>query len=192
MIEPDFTDWEKPSWDDFMMSLALVVAMRSIDYNTKHGCVISDSQHRIISMGYNGPVRGGFDENIPRTRPEKYYHMEHSERNAIFNARRDLEGSTFYITGYPCCDCTRAMIQCGAKHIVYGQVGCKLVTEETRKHVDIMLTGQDIRFENYSNPPIEVLTKALAYYMAKTGIDSLYRAHKVGGDNVISVEGKLS
>jgi len=174
------------------MSLALIVAMRSIDHSTKHGCVICDDHHRIISMGYNGPVRGSYDENVPRTRPEKYYHMEHSERNAIFNAKRDLEGSTFYITGHPCCDCMRAMIQCGAKHIIYGQVGSNMVTEDTHKHVQIMLTGQDIKFENYSTPPIEVLTKALAYYMAKTDMESLYRVHKVGGDNVISVAGKLS
>ncbi len=118
---------ERISWDDFFLTLCFMVRMRSIDPHTKHGCIVVDEDHNVLSMGYNSAPRNCYDDQIPLTRPEKYDWMVHSEEAAITNAARNgisLKGSTFYISGPPCKKCVRAIINCGAKKIVYGPLQC--------------------------------------------------------------------
>ena len=47
--------------------------MRSIDENTKMGCVIVDDRNRIVSTGYNGFPAGINDDNWPKERSERHY-----------------------------------------------------------------------------------------------------------------------
>jgi len=63
---------DRPSWDDYFLGIAKVVAQRSHDQHTKHGCVITDLEHRILGVGYNGFPKGMDDSKLPLTRPEKY------------------------------------------------------------------------------------------------------------------------
>lgn len=139
----------RTSWDDWFMTLCAVIAQRSLDEHTKHGCVVIDSDRTILSIGYNSPPRGCVDEMIPLTRPEKYAFMEHSESNAIINAARTgtcLKGSTFYITGHPCHECFRKILNVGAKAIVYGPVGSHCIDDESMKAIEIMSRGH-VSFE---------------------------------------------
>jgi len=74
-------------------------------------------------------MKGSIDDNVPQTRPEKYLFFEHSERNAIYNAARNgtaLNNSVFYVTGFPCVDCLRGIVQVGSKKIVYGPLTAKM------------------------------------------------------------------
>jgi len=95
----------------------------SKDPSTKVGAIIlAPESLQILSLGFNGMPRK-IDESISERweRPIKYKFVEHAERNAIYNACRHgtpLEGSIAVITMYPCCDCTRALIQSGIKLIV--------------------------------------------------------------------------
>ncbi len=109
----------RASWDEFYLMLAAVVSSRSKDTSTKCGCVLVDIRRRVLSLGYNGIVSECEDrlDRIER-RPEKYFWMEHAERNAIYNATGDLGGSTAYITAPPCSDCARALIASGIVRIV--------------------------------------------------------------------------
>ena len=107
-------------WDLYFMKIARAVSIRSPDLHTKHGCVLVDSRNRIISTGYNGPIKGLSNDSVPTTRPEKYLWMIHAEDNAVLFAKCDLEGTTAYITGYPCAPCFRRLVQAGVKRIVYG------------------------------------------------------------------------
>lgn len=112
-----------PCRDLYFMNLCFSINLRSIDKSTKCGCLISHDDGALLSSGYNSPIRGADDNNIPDKRPDKYDYMEHSERNAIYNAARhgiEIYNSIFYITGFPCIRCLRAMIQSGAKTIIYG------------------------------------------------------------------------
>ena len=59
------------------------MAQRSHDAQTQHGCVITDANHRIVGVGYNGFPRGLDDSSLPTTRPEKYHWMIHAEINAL-------------------------------------------------------------------------------------------------------------
>lgn len=112
----------RPSWDDTFLDICNVIAKRSKDINTKFGCVIVGPGHELRTMGYNCFPRG-CNDNIPerQLRPEKYYYMEHAERNAIYNAARmgvSLIDCVCYVQGHPCADCARALIQSGVKEIV--------------------------------------------------------------------------
>jgi len=131
----------RPSWDQYYMDMTFYIAQKSLDPHTKHGCMVVDSEHTPLSMGFNSPPRGCIDEEIPLTRPEKYPFMIHAEENAIINAARSsvsLKGSTFYITGHPCPKCFRMILNVGAIKIIYGSVNSKCIAEEDLKAIGIM------------------------------------------------------
>lgn len=108
--------------DDVFMSMAYLIASLSKDKSTHIGAVIVGPKNEIRSVGYNGFVRGINDDVSERQeRPEKYYWMEHGERNAIYNANLvgiSLEGCRMYTNGVPCMDCARAIIQSGIKEVI--------------------------------------------------------------------------
>ena len=110
------------NFDEYYLNIAKVVSEKSKD-STKHGCVIVGEHNNIVSTGYNNPPRGSDDSKVPfDVRPNKYDFIEHSERNAIYNAAKHgiaLNNSTFYVTGIPCIDCFRAIISCGAKRLIF-------------------------------------------------------------------------
>ncbi|GAG03227.1 unnamed protein product, partial [marine sediment metagenome] len=78
----------KMSKDKYFMSIAEACSKRSLDPDSKFGCVAVSKDGSILSTGYNGPPRNVDDSLIPLTRPEKYIYMEHAERNCIYNAAR--------------------------------------------------------------------------------------------------------
>lgn len=114
----------RPLKDVTFMEICFVLSKRSIDNSSKCGCLAVHEDGALLSGGYNNPIRNSDDSDIPiDKRPEKYLYMEHSERNSIYNAARHgikLNGCIFYVTGFPCIDCLRAMIQSGASKIIYG------------------------------------------------------------------------
>lgn len=128
----------RPDWDSYFLAIALVVSSRSHDRETRHGAVITDIQHRIIGVGYNGYPRHGDDERLPSERPDKYDFMVHAELNAILNCRSSTDLSAIYITGAPCPCCALAIIQAGIRSVVYGNRSSNMVTlVEQRKSVDL-------------------------------------------------------
>ena len=112
--------WQRPTWDEYFLALAEQVSRRSPDPHTKHGCVLVDADHRVISTGYNGPVSGLPNDLVPLERPDKYDWFIHAEDNAVIFARCDLRGATAYVTGTPCAACFRRLLQVGIRRIVQG------------------------------------------------------------------------
>lgn len=111
-------------WDERLVSLANHISQWSKD-STKVGAVIADTEHRVLSVGYNG-FPSGANDDIPERhlRPAKYLYTEHAERNAIFSAAKNgvsLRGSIIYLEWFPCADCARAIIQSGISAIVCGK-----------------------------------------------------------------------
>ena len=114
------------SWVDYYREIAHVVKTKSKDESTQIGCVIVGTGNEIISTGYNSFPRGIDDFRPERQeRPEKYFWMEHAERNAIYNAARigvSTKGSTVYMTcSISCADCARAMISAGIVKVYFEQ-----------------------------------------------------------------------
>lgn len=123
-------------WDSYFLAIAYVVSTRSIDTSTKCGAVLVSKDRRILSTGYNGPIRGMNDAKIPMTRPDKYYYMVHSEMNAILaygGSYDDIQGATCYVTGEPCHDCLRSLLQKGITRIVYTDVNLAVMNQNKGK-----------------------------------------------------------
>ena len=111
------------SWDEYFMGVAMLSGMRSKDPNTQVGACIVSSEHKILSMGYNGFPKGCSDDIFPWNREgadNKYFYSTHSELNAILNYRGgSLEGATIYVTLFPRNECAKAIIQSGIREVVY-------------------------------------------------------------------------
>lgn len=130
----------RPNWDVYMMTLALMASTRSLDAETQHGTVITDSQHRIISTGYNSFPAGMTDSQLPAFRDEdKYSYMIHSELNACLNmVSRDNKDLVAYVTGQSCNPCTYAMHQVGVRRLVMlGIPGIKATQLQTPQTEEI-------------------------------------------------------
>jgi len=117
---------KRPSWDEYFIDAARKAATRSKDPNTQIGAVIVGPDDESLSTGYNSFPRGINDDVPERSeRPEKYFWMEHGERNAIYMAARrgvPLKGCRMYVSCWvPCTDCMRAIIQAGIVEVILGQ-----------------------------------------------------------------------
>jgi len=116
---------QRPDWDQLYITMCYLVGMRSKDGHTHVGSVIVDSDNVLVSTGYNSLPRGleidKEEKRISRENGEKYFWLEHAERNAIYNAARRgtvLKGCKIYIPWMPCADCARAIIQTGIDEVV--------------------------------------------------------------------------
>jgi dCMP deaminase len=116
------------NWTEYFLNIAEQVKLKSKDQSTQIGAVIVGEDKEVLSTGYNSFPRG-LDDSLQerQERPEKYFWMEHAERNAIYNAARigvSLKNSTIYLTsGLPCMDCARGIVNSGVK-IVYCKQVC--------------------------------------------------------------------
>jgi dCMP deaminase len=125
------------NWPEYYLAIAEAVKLKSKDIRTQIGAVIVGSDKQIVSTGYNSFPRNIVDNNEERqVRPEKYFWMEHAERNAIYNAALNgvsTKGTSIYLTcGIPCSDCARGIINAGIK-----KVYCKEQdTTKNREHWD--------------------------------------------------------
>jgi dCMP deaminase len=101
---------------------ALVVSELSPDQQTKVGALlISSEDGAILGSGYNGFVRGGPDEALPKTRPDKYKFIIHSEVNLLCNCIRNritTKNCFVFCTLSPCINCLRQLYQANI-NVVY-------------------------------------------------------------------------
>lgn len=139
----DSKNMDRPSWDEYYLTIAYVVAQRSFDPSSKCGCALVSKDNRILSTGYNGPIKGSIDSKIPLTRPEKYKHMIHAEENSLLaysGSYQDIQGATAYITARPCSTCLRMLCNKGITRIVYSTANVtKLVDQEDMDAQYIMI-----------------------------------------------------
>lgn len=110
-------------WDQYFMSIAHLVSVRSHDEQTQVGCVIVNSEYHIVSVGYNGFPAGTKDESLPRVRPGKYPFMLHAEQNAISNMLLKGLNLKAYVTAHPCSTCSKLLWQNGVREIVIDSKG---------------------------------------------------------------------
>jgi len=110
-------------WDDLYMTMAYLMSRKSKDESTHVGAVIVGSNNEVRSAGFNGMPMGVNDDILERQdRPEKYYWMEHAERNAIFLSNSPVRNCRMYTNGIPCADCARAIIQAGIVEVIVDKV----------------------------------------------------------------------
>lgn len=106
-------------WDSRFLDLAQLVSSWSKDPSTKVGAVITDSDNRIVSVGYNGFPKSIYDDDRLKNRDTKYKIIIHGEMNAILFANRSLEDCTLYTYPFmPCPRCASMIIQTGIQRVV--------------------------------------------------------------------------
>ncbi|MCE2993603.1 MAG: deoxycytidylate deaminase [Alphaproteobacteria bacterium] len=110
-------------WDEYFMTMAYLVSMKSKDPSTRVGAVIVGPNKEIISTGYNGLPRGIADRNYRyEDREYKLLAVNHAEENAILHCALNgvsSKDSSLYVTWLPCSRCTKSIIQAGIKEVVY-------------------------------------------------------------------------
>jgi len=126
MVERD----GRPSWDDYFMQIASVVAQRSTCLRRHVGAVVVLDK-RILATGYNGAPQGlqhcadvgclREKHKVPSGERHELCRGLHGEENALLQAARygiRIEGATMYTTHVPCSMCTKMIINCGIRRIV--------------------------------------------------------------------------
>lgn len=117
------------TWDEYFMGQALEVSLRSKDPSTQVGACIANSENKQVSVGYNGLTDGMNDDNFCWDSPgekigdiytTKNPWVVHAERNAILNCKgTKLDGTTIYVTLFPCYECAKEIVQAGIKKVIY-------------------------------------------------------------------------
>lgn len=114
---------ERPSWDEYFMSVALLISLRSACDRLQVGCVLvtgGDQSNRIVAAGYNGFLPGA--RHVSHVRDGHELATVHAEQNAIADAARrgvSLLGATAYISHFPCINCTKLLASSGIRVIKY-------------------------------------------------------------------------
>jgi len=121
----------RPSWDEYFMGIARMVAMRSNCIKRKVAAVIVKDR-RIISTGYNGTPRGVkncIEGGCPRCnnfdaqgKNLSECLCSHAEENSITQASYhgvSIKDASLYTTFSPCLICTKMIINSGIQEVVY-------------------------------------------------------------------------
>jgi dCMP deaminase len=113
----------RPSWDEYFMATAKLIASRSNCERLNVGCVIVSSgerKNRLIAAGYNGWLPG--TPHASRIRDGHEQATVHAEQNAIADAARrgsSVDGCVAYVTHYPCINCAKILAAAGISEIRY-------------------------------------------------------------------------
>ncbi len=148
------------SWNEYFMGVATLASKRSKDPNTQVGACIVDKDNYIVSVGYNGMPLGCSDDEFPWERQggtldTKYAYVTHAELNAILNSKTaSLEGSTVYVTLFPCNECTKALIQKRIGKIIY--LDDKYHDTDTSEAARRMLDSAGVKYERYERSGREI------------------------------------
>lgn len=122
---------KRPSWEEYFLELADLVASRSTCLRRQVGAVLVKKE-RIIATGYNGAPRGlghcleigclRETMQIPSGQRYELCRGVHAEQNAIINAANygvSTQDAVLYCTNQPCTICARMIINAGIIKVVH-------------------------------------------------------------------------
>ncbi len=121
----------RPSWNEYFMSIANMVAKRSTCLRRQVGAILV-KEKRILATGYNGAPAGlrhceevgclRINSSVPSGTRHELCRGLHAEQNAIIQAAYhgiSIAGSTLYCTNKPCVICSKMLINAGIKKIFF-------------------------------------------------------------------------
>jgi dCMP deaminase len=122
---------ERPSWEEYFMDIARLVARRSTCLRRQVGALLVKEKN-ILATGYNGTPSGithcaeagclRQQLNVPSGERHELCRGLHAEQNAIIQAAKhgvNIAGATLYCTNSPCSICSKMLINAGIARIVY-------------------------------------------------------------------------
>lgn len=156
---------ERPSWDEYFITMAILASSRSSCLNVKAGSVLVKDK-RVIGTGYNGApsnVKNCLEVGCRKeSRGLKYEESlntghcigAHSEMNALghISSLKDKE-FTIYTTIFPCYSCIKNLLAYGVNRIVFKREYSK---EETEKSMNI-LKETDVKVEKMDISPERII-----------------------------------
>ena len=131
---PEGSQAERPSWDQYFMTITREVAERSTCLRAKVGAVIVRDRS-ILATGYNGSPAGLphcsevgcliYESRNPDGEVEQNcFRTIHAEINAITQAARNgaaIRDADIYVTHTPCIHCMKVLINTGIRNVFYGK-----------------------------------------------------------------------
>jgi dCMP deaminase len=121
----------RPSWEEYFMEIARLVARRSTCLRRQVGALLVKDKN-ILATGYNGTPSGishcGDTEclreaqQIPSGQRHELCRGLHAEQNAIVQAAKhgvNISGATLYCTNSPCVICSKMIINAGIEKVLY-------------------------------------------------------------------------
>jgi dCMP deaminase len=112
-------DLARPSFGEIFMGFALSLSLRSTCRRAKVGaCVVTQDNHRVLAMGYNGGPRG-LDNTCLTDEPGKCGCV-HSEANCVVKLDfGDMSLKRMFTTTEPCRDCACLIVNSSISDVVY-------------------------------------------------------------------------
>ena len=159
-------NYTRPSWDDYFMSIAKIIATRSTCDRLRAGAVLVKDR-RIISTGYNGAPPG-----LPHCDGPDGHKMEeghcirtvHGEENCILQVAAlggiSTNGATLYCTYSPCYHCFKKLVVAGVKRIVVAAIYRDSTIGEECKKIGIEFQVYQPK-EEWLNKLAEIFTKPI-------------------------------
>ncbi len=124
-------EFVRPSWDEYFIGIARLVASRSTCLRRQVGAV-AVADRRILATGYNGAPAGlahcaevgclREEKHVPSGERHELCRGLHAEQNVIIQAALhgiSIREATVYVTNYPCSLCVKMLINAGIREIVY-------------------------------------------------------------------------
>lgn len=130
----------RPSWDEYWLRVAELVATRGTCFRRKVGCVITDADHAILATGYNGVASGlphcddvTFGRVCTASTAKSGMDLDfcdaiHGEQNALARCADKRHMTTCYVTVSPCVSCVKLLMGTNLCRIVF--------REEYERHHD--------------------------------------------------------
>lgn len=145
----------RPSWKEYFMDIALLVARRSTCRRRRVGA-ITVRDKRILATGYNGAPTGlphcldigclREELEIPSGERHELCRGLHAEQNVIIQAAYhgvSIEGATLYCTNLPCSICSKMLINAGIRDIIYQEGYADSMTKEMLSAAGVKLIQID-------------------------------------------------
>lgn len=164
MIKESEQKSNRPSWDEYFMKVAALVAERSTCLRHHVGAIIVKDK-RIITTGYNGAAKNVDDclklgclrdeLQIPSGTRHEICRAIHAEQNAIIQGAYhgvSVKDGTMYCTHTPCMICAKIIVNAGLKEVISYQ---DYADEEARK----FLISAGVNLRKVEKPKSEIIFK---------------------------------
>lgn len=122
---------KRPSWEEYFMDIARLVARRSTCLRRQVGAVLVKDKN-ILATGYNGTPKGithcsetgclREQLKVPSGQRHELCRGLHAEQNAIIQAAShgtSISDSTVFCTNMPCIICSKMLINAGIRRVVF-------------------------------------------------------------------------
>ena len=131
MSEKKAEKYIRPTWDEYFIEVAQIIAKRATCDRGRSGCVIARDRQLLVTGYVGSPVDLPHCDDVGHLM-KKVIHEDnsisqhcvrtvHAEQNAICQAARlgiSLMGSTLYCKMTPCRTCAMLIINCGIERVV--------------------------------------------------------------------------